>query len=333
MTSGFKNLKLYLLLTILLFSTSLFSQNQSDPEFLRENKHYKEVAKETKNLEKKLPKAKKVSKPAPKILEEPVPVEEDIAVQEAAIQEEALVEETPVDLPEEEADDISDTEQTSPNDKAYKTWLMSVIVSGKMQVARAKDQYDRNLKLTSAPGIGGTLGFGYRFNKYFAAIADYSIDRISYSDFDSFTINQNRSYNMGGSFGARLYISERFNIELLAAIEQGYIIYTSSPTVIDIDNMTYGAISLGFKYSMVETSSFLLFGRTDLKMTLPVSKVAWKTSTGLGLGTELNFGVPIGDGSSFYMNLGMEYLNLKPTIARQYTITGSIGAGFTLALR
>jgi hypothetical protein len=327
-----------LLFTLLFMPVYCLAQAQTDPEFLRENKHYKEVVKETKQLEKNLP--KKAVKPAPKITPTPktVPVIEETTSEEIEAQEEAIQEEPADGFVQDDTSDI-DEEKTeegselSPNDKVYKNWLLSVLVSGKMQATRAKDQYDRNLKLSSSPGIGGKLGFGYRFNKYFAAIADYSIDRITYNSFDSFTVNQNKSYNMGGKFGARLYMTERFSLELLAAIEQHYIVYTSSPTVIEIDGFTNGAIALGINYSIVETTSFLLFGRTDIKITLPVSKVLWKTSTGLGLGTELNFGVPIGDGSSFYMNLGLEYVNLKPSIVRQYSITGSIGVGFTLALR
>lgn len=331
-------LKFYVLLfTLLLAPVYCLAQAQTDPEFLKENKHYKEVVKETKQLEKNLPKTKKTVKPAPKIT--PVPEEtasEQIAAQEEAIQEEFIQEEAIQEeaLEEEASDDFTqDDTELSPNDKVYKNWLLSVIVSGKMQTLRGKDQYNRNLKLTSSPGIGGKLGFGYRFNKYFAAIADYSIDRITYNSFDSFTVNQNKSYNMDGKFGARLYLAERFSLELLAAIEQHYILYTSSPTAIEIDGFTNGAIGLGINYSIVESTSFLLFGRTDIKIALPVSKVLWKTSTGLGLGTELNFGVPVGDGSSFYMNLGLEYVNLKPSIVRQYSITGSIGVGFTLALK
>ncbi|MEI6079924.1 MAG: hypothetical protein WCQ53_04735 [bacterium] len=302
------------IILLILFSLSSYAFAQtakktSTKKFLKAKSHYKAVAKDTQKLEKALSETG---------IKEPVQVDEAVMEEAPPVAEVVVVEPTPV---KEEAPAPVFQEE-------HRGWLLTLKTDANLSILRVNDQFKRELKLGSNLGISGYSELGYRFGRHFALVADYSIDRVKFDNFGTYTVTQSSAYLMSGRLGPRFYLTNRFSIEVLAGLRQHYTGYATSTTKITVQKFDHGSVTLGFDYALVKAENFLLTGRTDLDFFLPVTVTGWKTNLGMGATTELRFGVPITEKNSFFLNIGGGYLNLKPTIATQYDIVGSAGVGF-----
>ena len=320
-----RNIKLlFILLSLITFSSYALAQTPEkvpSKKFLRAKKHIKSVAKETQKLEKTL------SEPELKEAVEPVkkPVEEDLSLtppenETPAVNEAPTAKET---IGEDKIVEEHKSEQPGG-------WLFSIETNANKGMIRANDSYGRKLNLTSSLGFGGYVLVGYRFDRYLALVADYHIDRVGFDSFDTYIVTQSNHYLMSGRLGPRFYLTNRFSVDILAGLGQNYAIYPTNITNINVEKFNHGSMALGFNYATIKGDNFWLSGRTELDIYLSTTNSVFKTSTGLGANTSFKFGIPIGDKSSFYLNLGVGYINLKIDIASQYGLFGFGGIGFML---
>jgi len=320
-----KNIKLlFILLSLIAFSSYALAQTSNETtskKFLRAKKHIKSVAKETQKLEKTL------SEPELKETAEPVqgPVEEATTLT-APEKEATVVDETPLVkevTPAENSKEEMTVEQSAG-------WLLSIEANTNFGMIRARDSYRRQLNLISSLGFGEHTVVGYRFDKHIALVADYNINRVGFENFDTYTVTQASTYLMKGKLGPRFYLTDRFNVELLAGLGQDYAIYPTSLTNINVEKFNHGSITLGLNYAMMRSSNFWFLGRTELEIYLSTTKPVFNTRTGLGANTSFKLGIPVSEKSAFYLNMGVGYTNLKVSVASQYGILGFGGLGFVI---
>ncbi|MEI6092209.1 MAG: hypothetical protein WCQ47_00820 [bacterium] len=325
-------IQIFILLSLITFSTNVFAKNstkKTDEKFLRAKKHFKVVAKETQKLEKAL-----AEPGVEKVIEQPVtPVEEPIKeiadetpkepIKSEPIEAQTVPEETKI------MEETIKAETTpAPTEESISEWLYMLKVDGNIDMIKVYDKFGRDLKLISNVGFGGDIEIGYRFGEYFALIANYSIDRIKFSDFSAYTVTQDISYLMSGRVGPRFYLGKKLSLDILAGLRQNYTVYAVSISNIAVDRFNHGSITVAFNYSIIDSERFIMTGKTEIDAFLPVTKTAWNTSLGLGAKTELNMGVPVGLNSFVYFNIGAGYINLKQNISSQYGIAGFGGLGF-----
>ena len=304
--------KIFILFLSLIFITSLYAQTDNSNGYLRSKKHYKEVVKETKKVE--------------KTLNEPAPAE---PVEEEAPLEQVAAEPIPTTPPPVEETYAIPPEPVEP---VYAGFMFSIDEFESFHMIRiTSDKYYRKVGLMSDLGFGGYASIGYRFNEHIAIVGNYSIEDIKFYNFDTYTVTQDHVLLMAGRIGPRFYITPRLNLELLIGLEQHYVAYATTRTKINVERFNHGSVDLGVNYSIVKRTRFLMDGRTDLKVFLPMTKAAWKTATGLGAASEIKLGVPVGEKSSLYARMAGEFLNFKPTIGNQYELSAYIGLGFNYA--
>jgi len=296
--------KTIVLFLSLILVSSLYAQTENSKRYLRSKKHYKEVVKETKKVE--------------KALSEPVPAE-PVEEEQAAVIE-------PVETPPPVEEAVATPAE--PVEPDYSGFMSLAEAFGDLQIIKvAADQFGRQVKLVSDLGYGGYVSLGYRFNKYIAIVGDYSIRNVKFSDFDIYSISQDHAALMAGRIGPRIYIIPQISLEVLAGLEQHYAAYSSSLTKVVAERFTHGSIDLGVNYSMLELKRFLMSGRTDFKAFIPMTKSAWQTATGLGIASDLKFGVVLNEECSLYTKFAGEFLNLKPTLGNQYEVDVYMGMG------